>query len=83
MVTVTIGSDSRSLQEADAQWVTREVNGRRRDGEAVCVRVGIATGDVHVTLSDIPTPARGWNQSPSMPQRSGGDRSIRSVARYF
>ena len=51
MVTVTIGSDSRAGEEADPQWVTQEINRRRQDGQAVCVRVQIQEDGVAVALS--------------------------------
>ena len=51
MVTVTIGSDSRTGEEADPQWVTQEINRRRQDGQAVCVRVQIHEDGVAVALS--------------------------------
>lgn len=51
MVIVTIGSDSRAGEEADPQWVTQEINRRRQDGQAVCVRVQIHEDGVAVALS--------------------------------
>ncbi len=58
MVTVTIGSDSRDLAAADAQWVTQEINGRRRDGVTVCVRLSVQED--------------GANVAPSTPTCGGG-----------
>jgi hypothetical protein len=53
MVTVTIGSDSRSLQDADPRWVTQAVRGRRKDGQSVCVRVRIQQPGADVALHTL------------------------------
>lgn len=50
MITVTIGTDSRNLQDVDPQWVTQEINGRRKDGESVCVQVRIQEPGADVIL---------------------------------
>ena len=63
MVTVTIGSDGRTGEEADPQWVTQEINRRRQDGQAVCVRVQIHEDGVAVALS-----------TPDCSSRAGGGR---------
>lgn len=39
MVTVRINEGTRKLAEADAQWITQQINGRRRDQQLVCVAV--------------------------------------------
>ena len=56
MRTIKIGNDERSLGQADAQWITQEINGRRQSGAAVCVIVAIKTDDLDLRLS---TPACG------------------------
>ena len=56
MRTIKIGNDERLLSEADAQWITQEINGRRQNGSAVCVIVAIKTDGLDVRLS---TPACG------------------------
>jgi hypothetical protein len=45
MNTVKIGSQERSLSDADPHWVEQQINGLRRDGEAVTVVVRIQVGD--------------------------------------
>jgi hypothetical protein len=44
MDTVKIGSQERSLNDADPHWVEQQINGLRRDGEAVTVVVRIQVG---------------------------------------
>ena len=51
MITVHIGTDSRSLSDADAQWVTQQVNNRRKDNAAVCVRVEINEAGLRISLA--------------------------------
>lgn len=54
MVTITIGVDSRVLnhrRDIDESWITQEINGRLRDGQAFCVKVSIRTDDVDILLS--------------------------------
>jgi len=70
MGTVTIGSDSRPLQDADSQWVTQEINGRRRDKQSVCVHVSVQDPPVSVVLG---TPTCGGG--------GGGGRSPNSEER--
>jgi hypothetical protein len=36
---IQIGSVERNLQDADPNWVNEQINGLRRDGKAVCVRI--------------------------------------------
>ncbi len=49
--TVKIGSEERSLDTADEQWINQQINKRRADGEQVCVRVQIVAEGVNVSLS--------------------------------
>ena len=41
MVTIKIGNDSRSLDQADEAWITQQVNRRQKDGLPVCVQITI------------------------------------------
>ena len=50
-VQVEIGGETRSLGEADEQWINDAINRRRRDGISVCVRVLIQDSDVDLALS--------------------------------
>lgn len=54
MSTITIGSETRPLAEADAEWIVRQINGRRRDVGHVCVTVSLAVSGVNIGLA---TPA--------------------------
>lgn len=56
MSTIRIGSDERSLVDADPQWITQEVQARRADGQSVCVIVTIITDDLNLRLA---TPSCG------------------------
>lgn len=51
MNTICINNETRPLQEADADWISRQVNGRRADGLAVCVRISIQAAPVQITLA--------------------------------
>jgi hypothetical protein len=55
VATVTIGGETRSFSsDVDENWVTQQVNRRRKDGLPVCVTVRLETSGAHVTLA---TPA--------------------------
>lgn len=62
-VTIDIGSESRELPEADPSWINTQINRRRRDGQTVCVRITVRTGDVDLVV-----------QTSSCPRRGGGGR---------
>lgn len=54
MVTITIGRDSRTLnyrRDIDESWITQGINGRRRDGLNICVKVSIQAEGVNIILS--------------------------------
>lgn len=51
MVTIKIGSSEQSLENADESWINQQINGRRRDGQSVCVRVVINDGSINMALS--------------------------------
>ena len=56
MVTVRIGNETRSVNEADENWITQQISRRRRDGQNVCAEVSINTGGLNLRLT---TPACG------------------------
>jgi hypothetical protein len=66
MVTIRIGNDSRPLEDADAQWITQQVNNRLREGLPVCVEVTIRTNGLNVRLA---TPACGSGGGGGRPPR--------------
>jgi hypothetical protein len=43
MITIQIGNDSRSLEDADEPWMVQQVNNRQREGLPICIRVSIQT----------------------------------------
>lgn len=54
MVTLTIGGAQRDMDsrsDLDESWITSQVNGRRADGEQVCVWVRVRTGGLDLTLA--------------------------------
>jgi hypothetical protein len=64
VITITIGSSTRSIQEADESWINQNVNGRRRDGVAVCVQIRIQENGADLGLT-----------TPGCPSGFGGGRS--------
>lgn len=46
--TITIGGTSKPLKEADAAWVTSQINGR--GGNSVCVAISIRTEEINLNL---------------------------------
>lgn len=59
MNTITIGIESRPLEQADSDWIARQVNGRRKDGQSVCVRVSIRTSGINLSRSTPGCPSSG------------------------
>ncbi|HEY6220091.1 MAG TPA: hypothetical protein VIV65_08535 [Gemmatimonadaceae bacterium] len=51
MITISIGSSTHSIQEADDNWINQNVNGRRRDGVTVCVQVRVQENTADVALA--------------------------------
>jgi len=77
MVTVTIGSDSRAGEEADPQWVTQEINRRRQDGQALCVRVQIHDEQqLDSSKRTHECPDLWWQPLRFFPGRSQGARRV-------
>ena len=64
MSTIRIGTDERELRDADPQWITQEIQGRRKDGLRVCVVVQIRTADISMTLA---TPGCGGTGGAGRP----------------
>src|SRR5688500_17805436 len=56
MVTVHVGNEVRDWTEVDQHWLCKQINGRRDDGEQVCVRVRIQANGMDLYLT---TPACG------------------------
>lgn len=51
MISVKVGNDEKSLDDASPGWITQQIERRRRDGIDVCVVVSIRTADLNMHLS--------------------------------
>jgi len=52
MITVRIGGSERSFtSDPDESWINQQINGRRADGQTVCVQVSIETDSINVRLT--------------------------------
>lgn len=51
MVFVKIGNEERALDDASPDWITQQIERRRRDGIAVCVVIRIKTADLDIQLA--------------------------------
>lgn len=56
MITIHIGNDSRSIEDASESWIIQQINSRQREGQAICVRVAIRTSTLQI---DLTTPGCG------------------------
>lgn len=55
MITIKIGeSEERNYKDLGSDWINQQINQRRKDGIAVCVRVQIKAGHISMILT---TPA--------------------------
>jgi len=50
-VRVIIGSNERNLNDIESNWVTEQVNRRKKDGALVCVKILINHGDINLALA--------------------------------
>ena len=65
MIRIKIGSNEpREFKDVSPDWINEQINLRRRDGVAVCVRVSIKEGSIDMVLS-----------TPGCQGRGGGGRS--------
>lgn len=67
MITVTIGTEQRSLQDVTPDWINQQMQRRHADGQSICVRVLIRQGAIDMALSTAGCPASG----------GGGGRPLR------
>ncbi len=51
MVSVTIGTETRDLADADERWINDKIGRRDRDGVPICVVVQVQTGGLDLRLS--------------------------------
>lgn len=70
MYTVYIGEEERREEEVRESWINQQINRRRHDGEAVCVRVSIDDGGESMFLASCGCPrGRPGQWSPGRKQR--------------
>lgn len=69
MNTISIGNDTRPLDQADPEWITQEIIQRRKDGLSVCVRIQIRTDDLGMTLSTPACGGGGGGRPPTSRER--------------
>jgi len=51
MITIWIGDVQRNASDATEDWITQQIVRRRRNGENVCVRVGIDSTRANLSLT--------------------------------
>jgi hypothetical protein len=68
MIRVKIGMSDYELKDVSADWINREINGRRRDGLPACVQVIIRDGRIDMGLSTPACSAGGGGGRPPTPQ---------------
>lgn len=64
MVQVTIGNETRELNDANPQWINEQIGNRRSEGSNVCVRVKIDKGNLDLTLSTLGCGGGGGGRMP-------------------
>lgn len=68
MSTITIGTDSRDLVDADPQWINHAIVARRRDGQDICVIFDL-DGDLLKLILRAPRRAGGRGVDRSLSHR--------------
>src|SRR5688572_4763002 len=53
MNSIRIGADEREISQADSQWITQEVVGRRKDGLPICIVVTVKANEVDLRLVSV------------------------------
>jgi hypothetical protein len=70
---VTVWINGQQHEEIDEGWVNRTIQGLRRDGQPICVRVQVRTQEVNVNLTAgrcDPDGRSGGGRSPRPRERS-------------
>lgn len=68
MITIKIVEEERQLDAVDQQWINQQVNRRRADGQAVCIRVTVREGELDMVLSTPGCGTSGGGGRPPRPQ---------------
>jgi hypothetical protein len=69
VISIAIGGESRTLENATEQWIAQRVNQQFKDGGGVCVKVTVRTENIWVTLTTPDCPAFSGSRDAS-PQES-------------
>jgi len=70
MIRVSIAGEERYLQDADSDWVTQQVERRRKDDLPVCITVAINTPDLAITLATPECARGGGGRAPTSREAS-------------
>jgi hypothetical protein len=69
MIRVAIGGSDVDIAEASPEWINQQINRRRADGVAVCVRVAINQADINVGLTTPTCGGGGGGRAPNERER--------------
>jgi hypothetical protein len=64
-VTVQIGTEIRSGDDASESWITDQINRRRRDDAALCVVVNVESSGVNLRLTTPACSGGGGGRPPN------------------
>lgn len=70
MITLTIGQETRPLNDVDSHWVTQQIERRLRDGISVCVAVRIDVSGAKLSLATPECGGRGGSSREFTPLES-------------
>ena len=65
MSTISIGQSQRNLEDASESWIASQVNGRKHDGQAVCVQIQLKTAGLDMMLSTPQCGGGGGGRPPN------------------
>lgn len=71
MTRIQIGNTERNLQDADPNWINEQINGLKRDGKSVCVRVFVKEDGVDLMISTPGCPSSGGGSRRPTPREQG------------
>lgn len=63
-IKVTIGTSERNIDDIGPNWITDQINRRRKDGVQICVRISINTPNLNLSLA-----------TPGCAKSAGGGRA--------
>jgi hypothetical protein len=68
MIEIEIAGIRRKEHEADESWINQQINRRRADGLAVCVRIFIKSGALNFIISSQDCPQLGRSKKSTTQQ---------------